>query len=113
MVQKVFGVRDSKALAFLQPFFSASTGAAVRAFGDAINEGNSPLAKHPEDYLLYELADFDDSTGEFISCNPIKMLGCGADFVQVKIKSDLSSVAPISMDGIRSAMEREVVTNGK
>ena len=77
MIQKVFGVRDTKALAFLQPFFSASTGAAVRAFGDAVNEGNSPLSKHPEDYLLYEIGDFDDQTGELIACNPLKMLGCG------------------------------------
>lgn len=81
MIQKVFGVRDTKAMAFLQPFFSASTGAAMRAFDDAVNEdGKSMLAKHPEDYVLYELADYDDSTGEFKNCVPIKMLGCGADF---------------------------------
>lgn len=93
MIQKVFGVRDTKALAFLQPFFSASVGAAVRAFGDAVNEGNSPLAKHPEDYLLYELADFDDQSGEFISCTPIKMLGCGRDFKMV-----LPMIPPVKAD---------------
>lgn len=82
MIQKVFGVRDAKALAFLQPFFSASTGAAVRAFADAVNEDSkSPLAKHPEDYILYELASFDDNTGEFIPCEVLKMLGCASDFV--------------------------------
>lgn len=82
MIQKVFGVRDTKSLAFLQPFFSISTGSAVRAFSDAVNEsGSSPLAKHPDDYLLYELASFDDESGAFENVSPIKMLGCGADFV--------------------------------
>lgn len=85
MIQKVFGVRDGKAMAFLQPFFSASVGAAVRAFSDAVNEdGKSPLTKHPEDYILYELATFDDNSGEFFSTVPIKMLGAGVDFVQIK-----------------------------
>lgn len=84
MIQKVFGVRDTKAQAFLQPFFSNSVGAAVRAFGDAVNDGQSPLSKHPGDYMLYELADFNDGVGEFVCCVPIKMLGCGADFVEVK-----------------------------
>lgn len=84
MIQKVFGVRDTKALAFLQPFFSVSVPAAVRAFGDAINENpNSPLGKHPEDYILYELGDFDDNSGELIACIPMKMLGVGKDFVNV------------------------------
>ena len=84
MIQKVFGVRDSKAMAFLQPFFSASTGAAVRAFADTINEGNNQLSKHPEDYLLFELGEFDDNSGEFTRTGPNKMLGCGADFVVPK-----------------------------
>lgn len=86
MIQKVFGVRDTKALAFLQPYFSNSTGAAVRAFSDEVNntDGRSMIQKHPEDFVLYELGEFDDNTGAFVSHSPIKMLGCGADFVQVK-----------------------------
>lgn len=84
MIQKVFAVRDSKAVAFMQPFFSGANGAAIRAFADAANDGKSPIAMHPEDYNLYELGDFDDNSGEFTSLTPIKMLACAADFVQVK-----------------------------
>lgn len=83
MIQKVFGVRDSKALAFLQPFFAVTAGAAIRAFTDAVNEGNSPLSKHPGDYILYELSDFDDATGSFVCLGQIKMLGTGSDYVSV------------------------------
>ena len=81
MIQKVFGVRDSKALAFLQPYFSNSVGAAVRAFADEVNDGKGMITKHPEDFLLYELGEFDDNSGEFKCTVPIKMLGSGKDFV--------------------------------
>ena len=81
MIEKVFAVRDSKAQAFLQPFYSVSVGSAVRAFGDAANEKNSMVSKHPEDYLLYELGEFDNNTGAFKSISPIVLLGCAKDFV--------------------------------
>lgn len=81
MIQKVFAIRDSKAMAFLQPFYSISTGAAVRAFSDAVNEKGSNFAKHPEDYLLFEIGEFDDNTGDFTRIGVNKMLGAGSDFV--------------------------------
>lgn len=84
MIQFVFGVRDSKAQAFLQPFFSNSQGSAIRAFGDAVMDTNSPLGKHPTDYLLYELGSFDDNSGEFTSLVAIKLLSSGSDFVSVR-----------------------------
>lgn len=80
----MFSVRDSKSNAFLQPFFSATIGSALRAFGDAVNDQNSPFGKHPEDYLLFELADFDDSTGLLVGCEPIKLLGSATDFVSAR-----------------------------
>lgn len=109
MIQKVFGVRDAKAVAFLQPFFSNSTGAAVRAFSDAVNEdGKSMIAKHPEDYNLYELADFNDATGEFIPCQPMKMLGCARDFVQQK-----PSFLQVSKESGKLVEMEEAIANGK
>lgn len=104
MIQKVFAVRDGKALAFLQPFFSSASGSAIRAFSDAVNDGKCPLAIHPEDYVLYELGHFDDNTGEMISVSPIKLLGAGLDFVEVK---RVPSLTDLKMP------ELEAVGNGK
>lgn len=84
MIQKVFGVRDGKAVAFLQPFFSSANGSAIRAFSDAVNDGKSPISTHPEDYVLYELGSFDDNSGELIPLSPIKLLGAGMDFATVQ-----------------------------
>ena len=62
MILNVFAVRDMKAEAFLQPFYSNSIGSAMRAFGDAVNDTSCPFNKHSEDYILYEIASYDDST---------------------------------------------------
>lgn len=91
MIQKVFGIRDVKAKAFLQPFFSVTVDSAIRAFGDAVKD-NAQFAKHPEDYILYELATFDDVAGDFVPLEKIHMLGVGTDFV-----SSVSAV-PVRMD---------------
>lgn len=85
MVLKVFAVRDSKAKAFLQPFFSGTVESAIRAFGDAVREDKSPICKHPEDYVLYELGSFDDGTGYLDKLEAIHMLGIGSDFVINKV----------------------------
>ena len=87
MIQKMFAIRDGKAEAFLQPFFSIASGSAIRAFDDAINGDKSPLSSHPGDYVLYEIGHFDDVSGELVCLTPLKMLGCGADFVKVRVPS--------------------------
>jgi len=58
-----FSIYDTKALAFMPPFFMPSIGLGVRAFGDVLRDPSSPLAKHPRDYELFKVGDFDDSTG--------------------------------------------------
>ena len=72
MRYKVLAVRDRAIDAYGQPFFSASVGAAIRGFTDEVNnprEGNQ-LNKHPEDFDLYLLGEFDDSKGVFETDTP-------------------------------------------
>lgn len=104
MIQKVFGVRDAKALAFLQPFFSSQVGTAVRAFDEECNKESSPFYKWPGDYNLYELGDFDDQTGELIACSPIKLLGVASDFKRA------STPTSAVVDGV---LREAVSVNGK
>lgn len=92
MIIRVFAVYDSKTVAFMQPFFSQSSGSAMRAFGDAANDKQSGLYKHPGDYQLYEIGTFDDNEGFLKACVPVKLLGLAADFVlDVKEKDDSES----------------------
>lgn len=64
---KVFAVRDLKVGAFLQPLFMRTAGEALRGFEDAVNSTSAEnmIGKHPEDFSLYELGEYDEDLGRF------------------------------------------------
>lgn len=88
MILKVFAVHDTKAKAFLQPFYSPSAGSALRAFGDAVNEKQCPFNKHPSDYMLYEIGSYDDSTASLDPLEVVKLMGCASDFIDLAPKEN-------------------------
>lgn len=61
----IVAVRDRALDAFNRPYFAPTTGAAIRAFSDEINRGDSPMNPHAEDYDLFDLGTWDDETGQF------------------------------------------------
>jgi len=78
---RLFAVRDVKAEAFNAPFCFQTAGQALRAFSDEVNNPNSSLSKHPEDFFLYELGVYEDSTAAFTILPAPRLLGTAADFV--------------------------------
>lgn len=60
---KIYAIRDSKMEAFNRPFVLPADGAAIRAFQDEINNKDSELSKHPEDYDLYCVGIWNEETG--------------------------------------------------
>lgn len=75
MRYKVLAIRDRAIDSYGQPFYSSSVGGAVRSFSDEINRSaeNNQLNKHPEDFDLFLLGEFDDQTGEFDSTRPAQV----------------------------------------
>lgn len=67
MKLKIVTLRDIKIGAYQQPVYVAAVGAAIRGFEDAINnkEKNTDISRHPADFELYLLGEFDDETGKF------------------------------------------------
>lgn len=66
MIMQIVSVKDSALQAYQQPWFVHTLGAAIRAFGDEVTRGgDSQMSKHPEDYELYHLGEYDDSNGRF------------------------------------------------
>lgn len=64
MTQHVFSVYDSKADAYLAPFTANTYGLAERMFVDLVcNEGHQ-FNRHPEDYTLYQIGQFDSHTAQ-------------------------------------------------
>jgi len=61
--KNVYSVHDSKAEAYLDPFFARSHGEALRSFEDAIGTPEHPFNRHSADYTLVHIGTFDDQTG--------------------------------------------------
>lgn len=71
MITKMFSVFDSKAACYGTPFFMQREQMAIRSFSDVVNEKGNPnnmYAKHPEDFSLVLVGEFDDDTCTFDSC---------------------------------------------
>lgn len=79
MKMVICSIWDSKAEVFSQPMFFQAKGQAVRSFSDAVNEEGN-FKKHPEDFTLFVLGEFDDNTG-LISAQPPETLGNGVQYV--------------------------------
>jgi len=60
---KMFSLFDTKAEAFGVPFFMVQRAMAKRAMMDLANDSTTLVSKHREDFILYEIGEFDDSIG--------------------------------------------------
>lgn len=60
----VYSIWDVKAGAFSVPFFLGNDRLALRAFRDLCVDESSQISRHPEDYILYKLDEWDDGVGE-------------------------------------------------
>lgn len=84
MKQLIFSVYDEKAQTYSTPVFLPHKGLAVREFSDVVKDKNSALAKHPDDYKMMCLGEFDNVSG-FISAFVQPEFICSAvEFVDVK-----------------------------
>lgn len=77
---KAFSILDTKADTFNVPFFMRTTGEAVRAFADLANDPQSNIYRHPDDYRLFHVADFDQELGAFSQLPKPIPLGSAAEF---------------------------------
>lgn len=75
----IVSVRDRAVDAYMQPFFVAAPGAAIRSFVDECNRPDSPMCAHPEDYDLYLLGTFNDANGMFVPNETPRQIAIGKD----------------------------------
>lgn len=87
MQNKIFTIYDSKAKAYITPFFMHEEGMAIRVFSDCINDTTHQFGKHPEDYTLFTIGSWDDQKSKFLTTNPIA-LGNGVEFVNPPFDPD-------------------------
>lgn len=72
MIIRAYSVYDRKSLIYNPPFYAPTDGAAVRIVQDAANDPNSQLGRHPVDYVLFCVGDYDDQKGLLLAQTPLQ-----------------------------------------
>lgn len=81
-MKMIYAIYDSKVNSYGTPFFLRTKGEALRGWIDAINDPRqeTDLAKHPEDFTLMELGEYDETSGVFENHTAPISLGVGLEF---------------------------------
>lgn len=82
---KIFTVYDVKAEAYLQPFFTPTSGTAIRSFAEAANSTDHDFNKYAEDYTLFEIGEWDENAGTIMMLPAMKPLGNALTYIQAPI----------------------------
>ena len=89
MKQKIFTIYDSKAKAYITPFFLHQEGMAIRIFTDCVNDPKHQFGKHPEDYILFHIGEWEDEKAKFQPNIPIALV-TGIELVEQKDQKELN-----------------------
>lgn len=65
MISKVFCIYDSKAEAYMNPFFQKNDAMALRSVRQAVADPNTTFHQFPMDFTLFYLGTYDDASAEF------------------------------------------------
>jgi len=78
---KIHTIYDSKTNAYTTPKYALTTAAAIRTFSDEANDSSTYVSKHPTDFTLFEIGEFDATSGAIEVYQAPKALGTAANFV--------------------------------
>lgn len=70
MILQMFSIFDTKTGIFHVPFFVPHAAIAKRAVSDLVQDLSTSIGRHPADYSLYHLGEFDDATAALQSGPP-------------------------------------------
>lgn len=60
---KMFAPYDTKLQVWMSPMFFLHAGQAERTWMDICNSSDTLPSKHPSDFILFQVGEFDDETG--------------------------------------------------
>lgn len=79
---KVFSAHDLKLNIYMAPMVAVHTGQMLRQWQDLVNDKSTIMGRHPMDFRLVQVAEFDDATGTFESKEPFPVASPG-EYVSV------------------------------
>lgn len=74
MIVRYYSVYDKAVGAYLPPFAARQKMEAIRSFADAVGDDKHQFNRHADDYVLFELGEFDDASGRFSSVEPVRVI---------------------------------------
>lgn len=91
-----FCVYDQKAKAHIVPFFLPTEPMAVRTFTDCVNSSSHQWGKHPEDYTLMMIGQFDADKGILLPNDKPLLIGSGTSFLNPDLpgESEIAQLQP-------------------
>ncbi len=90
MKNYVFSTYDSKSEIFHTPMFLKTRAEAIRAFSDEANRPDSAIFKHPGDYTLFCLGEFDLESGLITPLTTPSSLGLAIEYQQKQEQMELN-----------------------
>lgn len=88
----IYAIYDEKAKYYQAPFVVGNDEVAIRLLDTEMQNKNSMLAKHPNDFTLYRIGWFDDQAGSVTPCEPKDNLGKASN---VRLAFDVEKVVPL------------------
>lgn len=82
MTSKIFTTYDSKAEAYLQPFFMKTRGEAIRGWQTVCNDPKTQFNQYPADFTLFEIGEYDETTGQITPYQAKVSLGVALEFLK-------------------------------
>lgn len=76
----LYSVYDAKVKYFHPPMFMMNRGEALRSWEEIANDESSTICRHPNDFDLFELGEFDDQTGKIVMHPSPESLGLAIQF---------------------------------
>ena len=80
MKLNAYTIYDVASGIYMRPFFSQADGQAIRGFKDIATDADHEVGKHPEDYTLYRVGNFNDVTGK-MEGEELEKLATGLEMV--------------------------------
>lgn len=65
MISQIFAIYDTAAQSYSPPFVSHTKGMAIRLFSETSIDKTTTIGRHPADYTLFHLGEYDDLTASF------------------------------------------------
>lgn len=94
MKLNAYSLFDNKALQYHPPFYTSTDAAAVRMVRDLVDDLATNVGRHPKDYTLYFVGEYDDSNGLFMAQQPLRFV---VDAVAL-VRQDSSPVLPFKKE---------------